>query len=472
MPASKSGDGASGSPFQINALNPYGMTGVNNGFMMGQGPYPPIDLNSQNGGYPGVDQRNQFIQGNANPLSQSNYFPAPWFNSLPTPPGYVPSPLAGASRASYIATNPAQQTAMTDAMGGANLPSIGDQFFQQALAALNSQVGGGPSNSDLQNQANQQAGLKYDPLIQQLQQNLGSAKKNEADASGKIGDLYNSLGRALAAQMPVITNQFKNAEDQSQRDYSTLTSQINSNYQNAQAAQADELQKLGIQAALGQSTEKLGRDQQYLSGQASANGQALNDAMRLMGQGQSDFAQRASMIAPTQGANMQASLATQLQNLENQINQEIAGYQSQKGAAAADLFSQLQSAASKNAASQQQQNFDNVIKMAQLEKLTHPDAFATPKPPDAKYKGISGVGSYLADNSSVADPEEIMQDFMGYAQSPTYAGLTGPGGIGSPTLETAWQGLQQYVKQNDPNITPAGLQELYNALSIKYGKYS
>jgi hypothetical protein len=266
---------------------------------------------------------------------------------------------------------------------------------------------------------------------------------------------------------------FANAENKSKQDYATLNDQINSNYQNAQAAQADELQKLGIQAALGQSTEKLGRDQQYLSGQAATNGQALNDSMRLMGQGQADFAQRASMIAPTQGANMQANLATQLQQLENQINQQIAGYKGQEASTAADLFSQLQAAAQKNSSSQQQQNFDNVLKMAQLEKLTHPDAFATPKTPKpTQYNGISGVGNYFADNADVADPNQLMKDFMGFAQSPDYAGLTGPGGIGTATLETAWQGLQKYAQQADPGITPAGLQELYNALTIKYGKYN
>lgn len=458
MPAGLPGGGGPppGSPYNVN--NPLAAFGWFNG---------------NNGGFPGANQRNQFIQSSANPESPSNYSAVPWFNSLATPPGYVPSPLYGASRASYIATNPAQQTAMTDAMGGANLPSVGDDFMQQAIAALNAQSGGGPNESDLRSQANQQASLKYDPLIQALQQNLGSAKTNSANASHKIGDLYGSLGKALAAQMPVITNQFHAAENQSKQDYSTLTNQISSNYQGAQNAQAAELQKLNIQAALPQSTQQLNADQQYLGNQARTNGQSVNDALGLMGQGEADFAQRASIMAPQQGANLQADLASKLNDLQNQINQQIAGYKGQEAASAADLFGQLQSSASKNAAGQQQANFDNIIKMAQLEKLTHPDAFAgAPKPPTSNYKGIGGVGSYIADNSKVADPNELMGDFMGFAQSKDYAGLTGPGGLGEPTLESAWQGLQQYVKQNDPSITPAGLQELYNALAIKYGKYS
>jgi len=457
MSSSLTGGGGSGSPFNINPLAPPSW----------------LSNNGANGGYPGVDQRNQFIQSVADPTAPSNYSTVPWYNSLATPPGYVPSPLWGASRTSYMATNPGQQTAMTDALGGSNLPSVGDQFMQQAIAALNSQTGGGPSDSDLRNQANQQAALKYDPLIQALQQNLGSAKTNSVEASKKVGDLYGGLARALAAQMPVITNQFKAAEDQSKQNYANLTNQINSNYQGAQDAQAAELQRLNIQAALPQSTQQLNADRQYLGNQAANNGQSIDDALRLMGQGESDFAHRASIIAPQQGANLQADLASKLNDLQNQINQQIAGYKGQEAASAADLFSQLQSSASKSAASQQQANFENIIKMAQLEKLTHPDAFSgAPKPPTSDYKGIGGVGSYIADNSKVADPNELMSDFMGFAQSKDYAGLTGPGGIGEPSLETAWQGLQQYVRQNDPSITPAGLQELYNALAIKYGKYS
>lgn len=334
-------------------------------------------------------------------------------------------------------------------------------------------LGSGPSTADLTNQANQQASLKYDPLIQQLQQNLGTAKTNEGQASTQVGGLYNSLGKALAAQMPVITNQFNQQEDQSKQNYATLQNQIQSNYQNAQNAQAAELQKLGIQAALPQSTQKMQSDQQYLTNQAGVNGQALNDAMRTMGQGQSDFMQRASAIAPTQGANIQSSMAQQLLQLENAIGQQIAGYKGQEGAAASALLAQLQNQASSNSNKAQTNLIDQTMKMAELEKLTNPGIFGlAPKAPTAtKYKGINGVGQYFQDNASTNDPNALQTTFNDFAISPQYAQLSGPGGAGSPTLETAWPVLHQIAMQENPGISNSALNELYNALAIKMGKY-
>jgi hypothetical protein len=420
-------------------------------------------------GYPGVDQRNQFIQGNnAVPGSDAQIFP--YYNGLSGTTTGVP--YAGASLAGFNQTNQGQQTALTDALAGGS-QSLGDQYYQDALNNLSSLSM--PDQATLQQEANQQAGLKYDPLIQQLQNSLSSAQTNEQAASGKIGNMYDALGRALAAQMPNITNQYATSEAQSQNQYQQLQNQINTNYQGAKDAQAAELQKLGIQAALPQSTQKLNSDQQYLGNQAGVNGQALQDAMKLMGQGQADWTQRASNIAPMQGANIQANLATQLMNLQNQVNQQIAGYKGQESAAAAALLTQLTNAAQKNYNAQQTQSLNQSYKLAQMMNLTHPGAFGIkPKAPTAtKYRGASGVSNYFADNAATADPNQMQSDYSGFVGSPAYANLTGPSGSGVPTLETSYQGLQQYLQQNDPNAltNPQALAELYNALAIKYKQY-
>jgi hypothetical protein len=374
-------------------------------------------------------------------------------------------PFTGNTLANWQQTN--------GSAGGDFSPDNPGQDIINNLMSQLAGMGSGPSIQDLTNQANQQASLKYDPLIQQLQQNLGTAKANEGTASKQVGDLYNSLGKALAAQMPVITNQFNQQEDQSRQNYATLQNQIQSNYQNAQNAQAAELQKLGIQAALPQSTQQLQSDQQYLTNQAATNGQALNDAMRTMGQGQADFMQRASAIAPTEGANIQADLAQQLLQLENNINQQIAGYKGQEGAAAQSILAQLQNQANGNLGKQQTNLIDQTMKLAQLEKLTNPGIFGVaPKAPSAtKYKGVSAIPQYFQDNASLNDPGALENIFQTFATSPQYAQLSGPGGAGSPTLETAWPLLQQDAQQMIPGIPASALQELYNALAIKMGKF-
>lgn len=464
MTASMTGGGGSSlnNLLGVNGQSIYGSPFAVPSFLQGQ-PDPT------NGGYPGVDARNAFIPTNPNQSGPST-FVSPFYNQLNNSgdPNYVPSPLnlTPGQRQTYLG----QYNGLTNAGGGA--PSNpGMDIYNGLLQQLANMQG--PSTADLQSQANQQASLKYDPLIKQLQDNLSSAKTNEGQASQKVGDLYNSLGRAIAAQLPGITQQFSAQEDQSRQNYATLQDQIKNNYQGAQAAQAAELQKLGIQAALPQSTQKLQDDQQYLTGQAANNGQAINDAMRMMGQGQKDFMQRASAIAPTQGTNLQASLAQQLLNLQNSINQQIAGYQSQKGQAAASILSQLQNQASANYGKQQSDLIDQTMKLAQLENLTNPGIFGEkPKAPaEPSYKGISGVSKYFADNAGTNDPNALMKMFNDFENSNQLRQLTGPGGIGSPTLETAWPVLQQIATSEMPGIPNSALQELFNALAIKYGKY-
>ena len=372
--------------------------------------------------------------------------PFPFYNQMPTPPNFVEAPAQGASQSS-------------------SQDSLYNALLQQLMTPTQ-----GVSTADLQKSAQQQAALKYDPLIRQLQQNLGSAQTNEGIASQKIGDLYGSLGRALAAQMPVVTNQFNQAEDQSRQNYATLQNQIQNNYQGAQQAQAAELQKLGIQAALPQSTEKLNRDQQYLTNQAGTNGQALNDAMRLMGQGQSDFMQRASAIAPTQGANIQSNLAQNLLQLQNQINGQIAGYKGDEASAAASLLAQMQS--SQGALQERaQQAMDSNLASLMNNMMNNQTRENIAGNKTVNLKGIHAATDYLAQNSAPQDAAQLETILNDFQNSPQMAQLTGPGGIGSPTYYTQLPLLMQIAQQEDPQISNAQLQQLQNALAMMNGKY-
>lgn len=427
--------------------NPYGNNPINT---RGSSGGSPFTSGSALQAAPVVQQTPQ--QGTANPIV------FPFYNA---PSGQVPSPLAPAAQGQYAA----QQFGLT------NAPSQGDpgNIYDQLLAQL-AQIQM-PDNATLQQQAQQQAAAKYDPLIQQLQNNLGTAQTNEKAASDKIGGIYGDLGKALAASLPGITNQFSAAENQSRQNYANLQQQIQNNYQNAQAQQAAELQKLGIQAALPQSTQRLQQDQNYLTSQAANNGQSLNDALRTMGQGESDFAQRASLIAPMTGANTQSTLAQQLLQLQNQTNQQIAGYRGQEQSDAASLLSQLQAAAQKNYNDQQNQLINQTTNLAQLDKLVNPNAFGDTS--TNSYKGTSGAAKYLADTNAAnpAEAQNLVQVLNTFLSSQDNAGLTGLGGVGSPTVPQEYQALLTYVKDRGGQLSNQEMQQLYNALAIQAGKY-
>jgi hypothetical protein len=355
---------------------------------------------------------------------------------------------------------------------GGGTTSTGDDLYNNLLQQL-SGMGGAPDISALTALANQEASLKYDPLISQLQGNLGTAKANEATASKNIGDLYGSLGKGLAAQIPGITQQFAAQQSQANNQYNTLQQQIQQNYQGAQNAQQAELEKLGIQAALPQSTQQLTRDQAYQGSQAANNGKAVGDAINQMGQGQQDFFQRAAAIAPMTGANTQSDLAQKLLQLQNQTGQQIAGYKGQQGAEAQMLLMQMEQQAAQQGQTQQSNLINQTKALAELQNLVHPGIFGSSSTATPKYSGIQGIQQYLGENSGTADPNQLYSDLAALENDKQFQQLTGPGGIGSPNLETAWPELQKLVQQIDPNTynNNAAMTELFNALAIKYGKY-
>jgi len=390
------------------------------------------------------------------PSAAPNGTTFPFYNA---PSGQVPSPLLPNQQSGY------QQ----QQYGYTNAPLSGDTNAYDQLLGQLAQIQQ-PNTADLALQAQQQAGLKYDPLIQQLQDSLTTAQGNEKAASDKIGGLYGSLGKALASYVPQITSQYNAAEDQSNANYAKLQQQIQANYQGAQDQQAAELQRLGIQAALPQSTQRLQQDQNYLGNQAATNGQSLNDALKLMGQGEADFAQRASMIAPMQGANTQSDLAQKLLQLQNQTNQQIAGYQGQKQADIAALLPQLQAAALKSYNDQQTQMIDQTSKLAQLNKLINPDVYSQPT---QNYKGASGATQYLADVNAgnPSEAQNLVAILNTFLASPDNAALSGLGGVGSPNVPQEYQALAKFTKNKGGQLSDAELQQLYNALSIQAGKY-
>lgn len=414
-------------------------------------PLPPISQPTNGGN----------LMPSGSPYASAQVLNTPTSNQPYSPP---PGPMNGPANV-FTGANSQQL------LGSA--PSTGDDLYNNLLAQLG-QMGGPPDINALTALANQEAALKYDPLIQQLQGNLTSAQNNEKTASSKIGDLYGSLGKGLAAQIPGITQQFAAQQGQANQQYNQLQQQIQNNYQGAQAAQAAELQKLGIQAALPQSTQQLNKDQAYQTSQAANNGKAVGDAINQMGQGQQDFFQRASAIAPMTGANTQSDLAQKLLQLQNQINSQIAGYKGQQGADAQTLLMQLEQQAAQQGQTSQNNLISQTKNLAELQNLVHPGIFGSkPSAANPKYKGIQGIQQYLGENSNIADPNQLYSDLNALENDKTFQQLTGPGGIGSPNLETAWPELQALVKQIDPNTfnNNAAMTELFNALAIKYGKY-
>lgn len=483
--------GAGGSPYMVNpSYNPNdpanfnsmpGQYNPNYGNPIGQfgGDYASLNSYLNQGATPPAYADNgtsnlmnnlgNFVAGISNAATQANQlasnqykpvngpgtpFVDQFANPRQFPPGYL-----GIENNFGQATPPAQPT-----------------FQDQLWSNLQDQLAGiqGQGNQDFSQQANQQAAVRYDPLIQQLQIAEANAKTNEGTASQRVGDLYNSLGRALAAQIPVVTNQFNNAEDQSKQNYQNLQNSITANYQNAQDQQAAQLQKLGIQAALPQSTQGLQRDQQYLTNQANVNGQALNSALQTMGQGQADFVQRLSQLAPMAGSNLQADLAQKLLELQNTYENQIAGYKNQEGALAQSLLGQLQTAAQTNIGKETSQAISDAMNTAKFAQLINPTVFGritgTPlaKTATSKTGPYQNVESLV--NQNTQDPNEQTK-LMGLFNSMLNSDVMNQGPqAGQQITPTAEYNLMlQAAQSQGQQLSPGEQQQLLN-MALAYNK--
>jgi hypothetical protein len=304
---------------------------------------------------------------------------------------------------------------------GVLLPQASQNPLEALQQQLFSQINSIPSYQtpldQLRKQAEQQMGAQYDPMIQMLQQNISQTthrgKQNEAEAK----NMYGSLAKDLASQIPNITNQMHQAQDEATNRYSQAQQQTQQDYSQQSAQQQQILNGLGLQSAQQAAGAQSASDQNYFQNQEQLSKQQAVDAVQQQGTADQSYQRNISDSANMAGTNAVSDLQRQLEDYLGQANTQLGGLESQKSSGIQALLSQLQNADAQNATSKRQSQIDNLMKMFNFQldtqkELDNQQNHAQTSNPFKGTSGPSGAANSLAQSlgsDRVNTEQQILQ---------------------------------------------------------------
>lgn len=283
------------------------------------------------------------------------------------------------------------------------IQALQDQLFS-AMNSIN--VAPTPYQS-IFDQASQQVGLQFDPVIRALAQQMTTHKQRGKRSQGEARDMYGALSKDFISQLPALTEQFAAEDRETNTRYDQAQGELQKQYADQSAQQDAVMRRLGIQAAQQDASQQSRDDQKYFQSQMELDQQqamnALNEQQNAAQTYQRDLGNNAKMT----GENTAQDIGRMLEEYMMQAEGEMSGLQSQKSQTLASLISQMQGQDAQRVQQQEQQQSENMMDMFrfQLDALNSSEdrKLAAQKlmqsQADPLFKGTTGLAgaqNYLA----------------------------------------------------------------------------
>ncbi len=225
----------------------------------------------------------------------------------------------------------------------------------------------------LEQMARDQAAAQYDPVIAQLESQMGSAQTRAARNKDELGRMYSGLSASLQGDVPGIQQMYSEDKAQSQQMYDQLQQQTQNQYNQSSNEQQQMMDRLNIQAAAPEALAAQQRDKDYFTQLAAQNAATEQTALGKEERGAVNFTNQGSQIARSEGTSKQADLMAQLEDLLGQYSSQIGAQQVAKSNTYQSLLGQLQSDSQQSAVQNAQRDFENYISMIQLGRALDKD---------------------------------------------------------------------------------------------------
>jgi hypothetical protein len=329
-------------------------------------------------------------------------------NGNNVPPGFMGDPV-GTAQAIQRAID--QQVANLRAgVTPQNSPSIaqlgGPQNsdpYQQLQQQLFQQINSIPSYitpmSQLQQQAQAQVNSIYDPQIAALIGTMENQKESTKKSQNSAKNMYNSLAQDLASQIPGITSQMRQAQDEATNRYAQAAQQSQQDYSQQASQQQQILNQLGLQSAQQATSAQSAADQNYFKQQNQLSKNQTLDALQQQQNSDVGYQRNISDNSRMAGTNAVEDLQRQLDDFLNQGNVQLGTIQAEKSSQLGNVLQQLISADQRNAQSQRQNQIDNMLKLFNFQLDAQKASSAANRNNDI-FKGTSGpagAANYLAE---------------------------------------------------------------------------
>lgn len=216
-------------------------------------------------------------------------------------------------------------------------------------------------------QATASVSAQYDPLIQELQSQMGRmTKKGEANAK-TAKQMYGDLATDIAAELPEVTQRMAAASQEAQGQYDATQQALQQEYQKNAQAQNDLYKQLGIQAAAPEASQQAMEDQAYFQQQSKADEANALQALKEMGASDTAYTQQTADNTRLAGVNASADIMQQLQDYLATAGDKLAGYRAGKESSIQAALAQLQQSDAERMQQQEQTEYDRLMDMFNLQ---------------------------------------------------------------------------------------------------------
>lgn len=229
----------------------------------------------------------------------------------------------------------------------------------------------------LAEQALAMSSAQYDPIIAQLEAQMGSARSRAGRSKQELGQMFNALSTDLQGDIPEIQQMYAGDKAEAKQSYDQLGQQIKDQYAQSGAEQEAMMQRLNIQAAAPDILPEQQRDRDYFTQLASRDSAVEQNALGREESGAINFTRQGSEIARTEGTQRQADVMAQLSDLLNEYSGQIGAQKAAKQTAYASNLLDLQGKQQTSASEAAQRDFENYISMIQIGRALKKDDSGT-----------------------------------------------------------------------------------------------
>ena len=298
--------------------------------------------------------------------------------------------------------------------GQSDMPSIAD--IMARLEALQNPSRYMMSHEDLMSQARAGASAQYDPVIAQLRQAQGAARRRGESDREALGQMFGQLSSSLTDAIAPLEAKNAQTKQAVEGQFNDLKQSINASYDDAQKQQEEMMARLNIQAAAPEVLGAQERDQAYFSNRASTDANTALTALDQESRGNVEYTRRGSEVARVEGTQRQADLMSRLSELMDAYQNQIGANEAAKGAAVQKMFGELSGQAQDQAFKLSQRDFENYLQSIQMGRMLSNDAFSRlNKGNVSEAKSLADVGGRAMSLGLPQQSAQKIQDIFGTA---------------------------------------------------------
>lgn len=267
-----------------------------------------------------------------------------------------------------------------------------------------------PDQGSLARQAMEMANAQYDPLIAQLQSQMGSARNRANRNRTEVGNMFGALSTDLQGDIPEIQQMYAEDKGESQAMFDQLQQQTKDQYAASAADQQAMMERLNIEAAAPEVMAEQNRDRNYFTQLAARDAAVEQTALGKEERAAVNYTQQGSQIARSEGTQRQADIMAQLADLLGQYEGQIGAQKAAKNSTYLSTLYGMQNESQQNALQSAQRDFENQISLIQLGRALSKDGESKPVGPVKSPADIAGraLGMGLDQNRAQAVQDIFM----------------------------------------------------------------